>query len=116
MRTPEASRAAILAQLRREWRGRASELRDIVGIRELASIQYGGRALRAVHFHRFRRKRGLIQPDTHGRLLELRFSGPIRGPLALGFACHFGLGHFVPVTDTEVSTSWNRAVIPFGAP
>jgi len=29
----------------------------------------------------------------------VRFAAPIRGPLALGFACHFGLGLFVPATD-----------------
>ena len=80
-------------------RTRGSGLPDIVEIRELPSIQYGGRALRPLHFHRFRRKRGLVQPDTLGRLLELRFAQPVRGPLALGFACHFGLGLFVPAPD-----------------
>jgi CRISPR-associated protein Csb2 len=62
---------------------------------ELPSVQHGGRLLRPLHFHHFRRKRGLTQPDTLGRLLEVRFAAPIRGPLALGFACHFGLGLFV---------------------
>ena len=38
----------------------------------------------------------IVQPDTLGRLLELRFAAPIRGPLAFGFACHFGLGLFRP--------------------
>ena len=28
---------------------------------------------------------------------ELQFSGPAQGPVALGFACHYGLGLFVPV-------------------
>jgi CRISPR-associated protein Csb2 len=74
-------------------------LPDIVEVRELPSIQHGGRALRPLHFHRFRRKRGLMQPDTLGHLLELRFAQPVRGPLALGFACHFGLGLFVPAPD-----------------
>ena len=95
MRTPEALAAAILSQLRREWCARGSELPDIVEIRELPSIQHGGRALRPLHFHRFRRKNGLVQPDTLGRLIELRFAQPVRGPVALGFACHFGLGLFV---------------------
>jgi len=53
----------------------------------------------SLHFHRFRRKRGLLQPDTLGRLLEIRFAAPVRGPLALGFARHFGLGLFVPAAD-----------------
>jgi len=99
MRTPQATAAAILGQLRREWCARGSGLAEIVEIRELPSIQHGGRALRPLHFHRFRRKSGLLQPDTLGRLLELRFAAPTRGPLALGFACHFGLGLFGPALD-----------------
>lgn len=67
--------------------------------RELPSVQHGGRPLRPLHFHRFRRKSGLVQPDTLGRLIELRFAQPVRGPIALGFACHFGLGLFVPAAD-----------------
>lgn len=94
MRTPEATAAAILAQLQREWRQRGTDLPNIVEINELASIRHGGRALRSLHFHRFRRKSGLVQPDTRGRLLELRFAQPVRGPIALGFGCHFGLGMF----------------------
>jgi CRISPR-associated protein Csb2 len=58
----------------------------------------GGRELRPVHFHRFRRKRGLSQPDTLGRFIEVHFAAPVRGPLALGFACHFGLGLFAPAS------------------
>ena len=52
-----------------------------------------------IALHHFRRKRGGVQPDTLGRLLEIRFTAPIRGPLALGFACHFGLGLFEPVSE-----------------
>ena len=100
MRTQEAIATAILGQLRREWHGRDTELPEIVQIRELPSIQHGGRALRSLHFHRFRRKRGLVQPDTLGRMLEIRFAQSVRGPVALGFACHFGLGMFSPALAT----------------
>ena len=27
---------------------------------------------------------------------RLEFEKPVRGPVALGFACHYGLGLFVP--------------------
>lgn len=104
MRTPDATAAAILGQLRREWHGRGTGLPEIMDIRELPSVRHGGRALRPLHFHRFRRKRGLTQPDTLGRILELYFAQPIRGPLALGFACHFGLGLFAPVIDAEAES------------
>lgn len=101
MRAPEATAAAILGQLRREWCARSAGLPGIVDIRELPSIQYGGRALHSLQFRRFRRKRGLVQPDTLGRLIELRFEQPVRGPFALGFACHFGLGLFRSVSDAQ---------------
>jgi CRISPR-associated protein Csb2 len=101
MRSSEALRAAMLEQLRREWRARSTESPDIVDLRELRSVNFGGRELRPVHFHRFRRKRGLTQPDTLGRLLEVRFASPVRGPVALGFACHFGLGLFAPLNDSK---------------
>jgi CRISPR-associated protein Csb2 len=32
-----------------------------------------------------------------GYALRLRFAEPIRGPLSLGYAAHFGLGLFVTV-------------------
>ncbi len=97
MRTPEATAAAILGLIRREWHGRGTNLPEIMDICELPSVQQGGRALRPLHFHRFRRKSGFAQPDTLGRLMELRFAQPVPGPIALGFACHFGLGLFAPV-------------------
>lgn len=50
-----------------------------------------------VQFHRFRSRRGLRQPDRKGSAWRIRFAEPVRGPLALGFACHFGLGLFKPV-------------------
>lgn len=58
-----------------------------------------GRLRRAVHFHRFRSRGGERQPDTMGTFLRLRFAEPIEGPLALGNACHFGLGLFAACTE-----------------
>lgn len=99
MRSPAVTAEAILEQLRREWRGRGTGLPELVEIHELPSVQHGGRPLRPLHFHRFRRKRGLVQPDALGRLLELRFARPARGPLCLGYGSHFGLGLFGPGPD-----------------
>jgi CRISPR-associated protein Csb2 len=62
--------------------------------RELLSIRINERERRPIHFHRLRSRRGLRQPDTIGRFLELTFEVPLEGPLALGFGCHFGLGLF----------------------
>lgn len=49
-----------------------------------------------LHFRRFREKRGLVQPDRQGCFLRLGFRENIKGPLALGFGCHYGLGLFIP--------------------
>lgn len=48
----------------------------------------------------FRRRRpshpGQSAPDKHGHFLRLEFSERVSGPLAFGFANHFGLGLFAP--------------------
>jgi CRISPR-associated protein Csb2 len=98
LRSYEATLAAIAEQIRREWQLRGKSLPALKDATELQEISLGGRRLRPLHFHRFRRKRGLTQPDTLGRLLELHFAEPVQGPLALGFGCHFGLGLFRPIS------------------
>lgn len=65
-----------------------------VQVNPLEYIQVHGAPRRPLHFHRFRSRGREKQPDTHGALLHLNFSGPVKGPLALGYACHFGLGMF----------------------
>ena len=56
---------------------------------------------RAIKFHRIRSRRGLAQPDTLGSFLRLNFAEPVLGPLALGFACHYGLGMFAAVGEAQ---------------
>jgi CRISPR-associated protein Csb2 len=58
------------------------------------SVAVGSSRRRVLHFHRFRSRRGLIQPDRSGAALRLIFAEPIMGPLAFGFGCHYGLGLF----------------------
>jgi len=86
-------------QIRRECdeRGLSKPLR----IEPLQSIPVGNRNLRPIDFHRFRSKRGLTQPDRLGSFWRLTFPEPVQGPLALGFACHFGLGLFRPFSASE---------------
>lgn len=76
---------------------RECDKRNFPAIRRLTkepSLSIQGRTVYPVHFRRFRKKRGLRQPDRHGVFLRLEFSEEIQGPLALGFGCHFGLGLF----------------------
>jgi len=72
-----------------------------VEVSTIESIEVRGRQLRPVHFHRFRSKRGLRQPDRRGSFLRITFPDLIGGPLALGFACHYGLGLFTPVQEPK---------------
>jgi CRISPR-associated protein Csb2 len=84
----------VAEQIRRECRLRG--LPEPMEIRSLPEVMVGSVPRRPVHFYRFRSKRGLAQPDTHGSLVEVIFPERISGPLALGFACHYGLGLFAP--------------------
>ena len=90
----KSAQCQIEAQIRRECRERG--LPEPESIEEILEVSIGGRPRRPIHFHRFRKKRGLVQPDRLGRFLRLRFPSPVSGPLALGFGCHFGLGLFRP--------------------
>ena len=65
-------------------------------VEPLEENRMGALRLRPIEFQRFRRKPG----DDSGRraagAFRLTFPEPIRGPLCLGSAAHFGLGLFVP--------------------
>jgi CRISPR-associated protein Csb2 len=86
----------VADQIARECRQRG--LPDPVMIEQLNEVLVGHRLRRPIHFHRFRSRRGLSQPDRQGGFWRLTFPETVTGPLALGFACHFGLGLFAPVT------------------
>ena len=81
-------------QIRRECKQRG--LPELTSLELVPFVKVCGRRLRPIDFHRFRSKRGLTQPDTHGSFWKLTFAEPVQGPLALGFGCHFGLGLFAP--------------------
>ena len=54
----------------------------------------GFEGFRPFDFFRYRR-RGSSGGGAYNFIIE--FAEPVRGPIALGFACHYGLGLFVPV-------------------
>lgn len=78
-------------QIRRELKARGLPAPEL---ERMPSVEVGTRDRRPVHFHRFRSRRGLRQPDTKGSFWRLRFPEPVQGPIVLGFACHYGLGIF----------------------
>lgn len=72
-----------------------------VQVGELKTIDVGGSARRAIHFHRFRSRGREAQPDVAGALLRIELPEAIEGPLAIGYGSHFGLGLFVPAGTAE---------------
>lgn len=69
-------------------------------VTEEKAIRINGRDRLPLHFHRFRANRGEAQLDTAGTFLRITLPEAWQGPLALGYACHFGLGLFMPA-DSE---------------
>ncbi len=93
----------VAAQIRRECRERG--LPEPVQLETLPSVEVGNQTRKTIHFHRFRSKHGLNQPDRLGGFWRLTFAEAVPGPLALGFGCHFGLGLFRPVDTNPASRS-----------
>jgi CRISPR-associated protein Csb2 len=80
------------AQLQRELRSRG--LPEASSIKRIEGYEAEGRPMvRWLDFHA-RRFKG---EEGHGLAgFEIEFAEPVRGPIALGFACHFSLGLFMP--------------------
>ncbi|HQU17367.1 MAG TPA: type I-U CRISPR-associated protein Csb2 [Gammaproteobacteria bacterium] len=89
----------VAAQIKRECNERGLPEPEILESFDEVGIGKN-RKRRPIHFRRFRNRRGLTQPDRFGSFWRLTFPQPVQGPMALGFACHFGLGLFVPVRDS----------------
>ena len=86
---------SVADQVRRECEKRG--LPEITDLKPVQTIKVGSRNRRPIDFRRFRSsKRNQNQPDRQGSFWKITFAVPVSGPLALGFACHFGLGLFQP--------------------
>lgn len=58
----------------------------------------------------YERRKGMRPPMTHAYALRLAFDEPVRGPVAIGFASHFGLGLFVSASSDADETSCDPRV------
>lgn len=90
-------KAGYEGEIHRLWKRRkitTGSHTEPVRVEILRHIEIHGTLRRAVHFHRFRSRGREKQPDAQGALLRLSFNEPVKGPLVLGYACHFGLGMF----------------------
>lgn len=66
-------------------------------IEHLDHTKIAGKKVRWLEFRRFRNGGGGQFADSRGFGFEIVFAQPVRGPIALGYGCHFGLGQFVAV-------------------
>lgn len=89
-----------VSQLRREWDRRrdiSPGLPELESVAPMPSMSVRGRDIRWLEFRRWRsRGKGPAVPMPYG--FRLTFEAPLRGPLVLGYGCHFGLGQFRPVS------------------
>ncbi len=72
------------------------ELPEPVTITPMSGLHLGGRRIPWLDFIRERKQGDGRCGATAPTGFELTFASPITGPLALGYAAHFGLGLFVP--------------------
>ena len=72
---------------------------DQLQVEILPHIKVHDAPRRPLQFHRFRSRGRETATDAHGALLRLHFPEEVRGPLALGYGCHFGLGLFAACNE-----------------
>lgn len=68
-------------------------------------FQLDGRRLRWLQFQRTRKNGDGKHAGQLGYGFRITFSEPVRGPVAVGYGAHFGLGMFVPQSSPHVHTS-----------
>lgn len=72
-----------------------------VAVSPVPSTSLGGHRTSWLDFRTERARGDGRRGMTHGRGFRLEFDQPVRGPIALGYGSHFGLGLFVPDTGDE---------------
>lgn len=70
-------------------------------VKEVDHLMLEGRALAWRHFRQQRVLGDGRRGNDFGKGFEIEFAEPVSGPLALGYACHFGLGLFAPLPEQE---------------
>lgn len=89
-------------QVMKEWerlRGNDASLPELlhVGLVDRYYLRQN-KTIRWLEFKtRRRRGKGTTSGFIYGMSLE--FAEPVLGPIAMGYACHFGLGHFIPCAN-----------------
>jgi CRISPR-associated protein Csb2 len=85
-------------QIAREWDQR---VHDNCSLPLLIDMQLLGATASRRVYRIVRAYGNAPDPVKRAFKFKLMFDGPLMGPVALGYACHFGLGLFVPETATS---------------
>ncbi len=72
-------------------------LPEIVAIEAFDQAEIAGRKLRWLEFDTQRTKGGGARGPSHGTGFQITFAEKVRGPIAAGYAAHFGMGLFTPI-------------------
>jgi CRISPR-associated protein Csb2 len=91
----EFARVVLGEELER-LRQRRPSLPNVLGVERLEGDCVGAHHLRRIQFKRSRGKHGDDGWRRAWGAFRIVFDQPVRGPLCLGFASHFGMGLFVP--------------------
>ncbi|RDV37595.1 type I-U CRISPR-associated protein Cas5/Cas6 [Bradymonadaceae bacterium TMQ3] len=70
---------------------------DVERIAPLDALSIAGRQVRWLEFATRRSRGGGKRGPSHGTGFAIEFAEPVRGPIAVGYGAHFGLGLFSPV-------------------
>ena len=115
-RDPRQHEAALVRELtrglrkeveRRPWLdNHLEQLEDVEPLMQPSQCGtlLGGHFTTWLKFRRARQQGNGQRGDSRGYGFRLRFSHPVRGPIALGYGCHFGLGQFVPTAGAIVES------------
>ncbi len=74
-----------------------------VRVAPLYETRLGGRPTRWSAFRTLRLRGGGWHATAVGHGFRLEFAEPVRGPIAVGYGAHFGLGAFTPAAERESS-------------
>lgn len=83
-------------QLLQEWRQRVLDEPSLAELRGIYPIDTQTLPRRWSDYQLRQAKEETVRPVGLGLGFRLIFTEPVSGPVALGYACHFGLGLFVP--------------------
>lgn len=83
---------------RRHW---FRQWADAVEIEQVPATSLGGNETRWLEFRRQRVRGDGVCSTVAGFGFKITFPQLVRGPIVLGYGCHFGLGQFIPAESAE---------------